>query len=239
MVGSIVPTRAPPATDEIIRAPLFARSPAFATPKELADWLGGIVAARAEWVGDFDDVQWSLGRAFYTHLEQDKESLYFAEAARSDALVERAAPGLQARMCAAVATMTGEPVVARAGWCGPGVHIFPANGWLALHGGEVHFDLEGMSDAEIKDGAPALTLVLMLQPAARGGELGVWDIVHGAGATESAPRPPDALVAYEPGDLVAIDSRRLHQIQPFAGSVDRISATVHAVRTRGRWECWF
>ena len=36
------------------------------------------------------------------------------------------------------------------------------------------------------------------------------------------------------------DSRRLHQIRPFRGEVDRISITVHAVEVdRGVWDAWF
>jgi hypothetical protein len=31
----------------------------------------------------------------------------------------------------------------------------------------------------------------------------------------------------------------MHQIQPFAGDLDRISATLHVVEEGGRWEAWF
>ena len=48
------------------------------------------------------------------------------------------------------------------------------------------------------------------------------------------------LIAYRAGDLAVIDSYRLHQIQPFDGSRERISATVHAAQVdTGLWECWF
>ena len=49
-----------------------------------------------------------------------------------------------------------------------------------------------------------------------------------------------AIVSYEEGDAVLLDSYRLHQIQPFAGDRERISATVHAAEVdAGLWECWF
>jgi hypothetical protein len=46
-------------------------------------------------------------------------------------------------------------------------------------------------------------------------------------------------VPYEAGDLVVLDSYRLHQIQPFTGGVDRISATCHVAFASGVWESWF
>ena len=47
-------------------------------------------------------------------------------------------------------------------------------------------------------------------------------------------------MGYATGDVVLIDSYTLHQIQPFAGSRERISATVHAAQVdTGLWECWF
>jgi hypothetical protein len=220
-----------------------------------ARWAAGVRAARAEWVSDFGGSQFSLGRAWYTHLEQDRAADYFANAAASDAAVERACPGLQAAMRELAARAVGAPVVPRAGWCGPGVHVFPAGGEVATRGGEIHFDTEGLTPAQLAERAPALTLVVMLEPPSSGGGLKVWDELHegGVGAREfekadgadddedddeSAERPP-LTCAYEAGTLVLIDSYRLHQIQAFGGATDRISATVHAAFVAGAWETWF
>src|SRR5262249_44855880 len=127
------------------------------------------------WTPNFEGVQFTLGRAFYTHLEEDREDEYFAEAQRSDALIRRAVPGLQQRMCSLAETLVAAPVMQRPGWCGPGVHIFQAGEWLAQNGGDIHFDTEGLLAHEKALRAPAWSLILMLQPPESGGGLRLWD----------------------------------------------------------------
>jgi hypothetical protein len=206
-----------------------------------ARWAAGVRSAREAWVNDFDGAQFSLGRAWYTHLEQDRAADYFADVASSDATVERACPSLQDTMRALAARVVGAPVVRRSGWCGPGVHVFPAGGLVATRGGDVHFDTEGLTPAHASDRAPALTLVLMLQPPSQGGGLRVWDVTYaGSDAYDDEALERGSVTChYEPGDLMVIDSYGLHQIQPFAGHVDRISATCHAAFVAGQWETWF
>ncbi|HSO35758.1 MAG TPA: hypothetical protein VLT33_24685 [Labilithrix sp.] len=213
-----------------------------AAPRSQVDaWAEGVRAARGAWVTDFGGAQFSVGRAWYTHLEQGRAAEYFAAVAESDATVARVCPGLQDAMRARVASVVGAPVVARPGWCGPGVHVFPAGALVAERGGDVHFDTEGLTPAHVAERAPALTLVLMLAPPASGGELRVWDVTY---AGSDAYRDEDlerasVTCAYEAGDLLVIDSYRLHQIQPFTGARDRISATCHAAFVAGQWETWF
>jgi hypothetical protein len=205
-----------------------------------AAYVRGVYEGRADWVADFQGLQFSLGRAWYTHLEEERTSVYFEEAARADAAVERHLPGLQRRMREAARGLVGEEVGARPGWCGPGIHIFPARGVLAEHGGDIHFDTEGLSPAAQRALAPAYTLVAMLQAPESGGGLRVWDHRFDGDNEESCdPATQSVLVSYEAGDLVVIDSYRLHQIQPFSGERDRISATAHVARSAGRWEVWF
>jgi hypothetical protein len=212
-----------------------------ASAEECAEWVRGVYAARSTWTPNFDGVQFTLGRAWYTHLEEDCADEYFAAAPRSDALVREFAPGLQERMLALSTELVGAPVAPRPGWCGAGVHIFPAGGWLAEHGGDLHFDTEGLVDDV---GAPAISLILMLQPPERGGGLRVWDASwrgrdDAPWVTRAAAESPSVTVEYSAGDLVAIDSYRLHQIQPFTGARDRISATAHLVQTDAGWRLWF
>ncbi|MDB4946703.1 MAG: hypothetical protein JWP97_6237 [Labilithrix sp.] len=204
-------------------------------------WADGVRAARDAWFSDFDGAQFSVGRAWYTHLEQGRSGDYFAGAAVSDALVERTCPGLQDAMRALASRVVGVPVAARAGWCGPGVHVFPAGGLVAREGGDVHVDAEGLTPAHALERAPALTLVVMLAPPASGGGLRVWDVVRGASDEHSGTdlARSSAVCDYRAGDLVIIDSYRLHQIQPFAGELDRISVTCHAALVGGQWETWF
>jgi hypothetical protein len=209
-----------------------------------------VLEARADWVADFPPAgdrdarratQFTLGRAWYAHLEQERASDYFAKAAATDALVERVLPGMQARVRQRMSACVGEAVVPRRGWCGPGVHVFPAGEKVARVGGDLHFDDEGLTEAALRDRLPALSFVLMLQPPEEGGAIRIWNAIH-----EGAAQPTAAMVAqphvdvpYRTGDLVIFSSYRLHQIQPFAGTLDRISVTAHALRVAGEWVTWF
>jgi len=209
------------------------------SPAECAAWVRGVYAAREHWTPNFEGVQFTVGRAWYTHLEEDAEDAYFAGVAESDALVERFLPGLAARLMAIAEQVVGASVVRRPGWCGPGVHVFPSGGWLSANGGDVHFDTEGLRPHELSARLPALSLIVMLQPPARGGGLRVWDARYeGDDEVENPDELESVTLEYGVGDLVAIDSYRLHQIQPFEGALDRISATAH-VALDEKWHCWF
>ncbi len=204
-------------------------------------WAAGVRTARGAWVSDFGGEQFSLGRAWYTHLEQGRAGDYFANVSASDASVEQACPGLQRVMRELASSAVGAPVVPRHGWCGPGVHVFPAGAHVADHGGEIHFDTEGLTPSHASERAPAMTLVLMLAPPTKGGALRVWDVSYsGSDAYEDDSLECAHITCdYAAGDLVVIDSYRLHQIQPFSGPFDRISATCHLAFVAGQWETWF
>ena len=214
-------------------------------PAQARAFAEGVRAARADWNTDFEGAQFSLGRAWYTHLEQGRAAEYFADVARSDALVERSCPGLQAIARSLASRVVGSEVVAREGWCGPGVHVFPAGGLVANVGGEVHYDTEGITPAHADSRAPAYTLVLMLDPPESGGALRVWDVEYeGSDSHEDEDlERPHVTCEYDAGDVVVIDSYRLHQIQPFGGARDRISLTCHmacaGARESSQWETWF
>jgi hypothetical protein len=210
---------------------------------ECAAWTAGVYEGRSVWTPNFGAIQFTLGRAWYTHLEQGQEKAYFKYATQSDENVRRHLPGMQDRMTALLGALVGDTPVKRAEWCGPGVHIFPIDRWVAKNGGDVHYDTEGLSDEQIARRAPALTAVLMLQPAERGGGLRLWDQAFVEGGDLSPPGPDDSVASesfpYAAGDLLVIDSYRLHQIEPFTGARDRISITAHTVQEAGRWEVWF
>ena len=201
-----------------------------------------VLAARDQWTPDFDGEQFALGRAFYTHLETGRTKEYFAGAAASDVLIESVLPGVPARTLALLARLLGGEVRRRPGFCGPGVHIFPAGSKVAREGGVVHFDLEGLTEHQKRLGHRAVTLVWMLQPAAFGGGLRLWDArFDGRPDSEIDSDSHDHVtVRSAAGDAVLIDSHRLHQIRPFRGGKDRIAITVHGVEVdRGVWEAWF
>lgn len=212
------------------------------TSERCAAWVDGVYRAREAWTHDFGGEQFSLGRAFYTHLEEGKSAAYFADTAASDARVEAFAPGLQAAMRALLAEVVGARVVPRRGWCGPGVHVFPPGGPVARRGGVRHFDTEGLSAHHLREGRRAVTLVAMLQTSETDGGLQVWDVRYRGHdhPTAEERRAESAVVPYRRGDVVLIDSYRLHQIQRFEGGRDRISATIHGAEVlSGQWECWF
>ena len=206
-------------------------------------WSEGVLAAAADYTRDFGGEQFALGRAFYTHLEQDLLADYFADARASDGRVERAAPGLQAAMLELASRVTGGTVVRRADFCGPGVHVFPRDEKVASVGGVVHFDIEGLPARFLASGQRALSFVLMLEPPEEGGGLKLWDVVYEGedGVDDDVLEARDSVVITSgPGDLVVFDSYRLHQIQPFGGMRDRISMTAHAALfVPGRWDVWF
>jgi hypothetical protein len=210
--------------------------------EECAAAASAVMQRRGAWTADFGGEQFALGRAFYTHLETGRAGEYFKYASRSDALVEATLPGMQARVRALYGRLAGGRVRTRPGFCGPGVHVFPAGEKVAREGGVVHFDTEGISPLHLERRARALTLVIMLQPPTRGGGLRVWDVRYrGRDAASPAElRRTAATALYRAGDALLLESYRLHQIQGFTGRRDRISVTLHGVEVdAGVWETWF
>ena len=121
-------------------------------------------------------------------------------------------------------------------------YVFPPGEPVADRGGVCHFDMEGLVADHIARRRPAITIVAMFQPPEHGGG------AQGLGHDLRWPRSPDGRrargaergVQYGAGDVIVIDSYRLHQIQPFGGERERISATVHAAEVDpGLWETWF
>ncbi|HET9954415.1 MAG TPA: hypothetical protein VFQ61_07920 [Polyangiaceae bacterium] len=209
---------------------------------ECAAYVRAVQDARAEWVSAFGNEQFSLGRAFYTDLEQDRCGEYFRGARASDASVERHLPGMQAALRELVARVTGGRSFPRRGFCGPGVHIFPAGEKVARSGGVVHFDTEGLTPHHLRARKRALSVIVMLGLPESGAAIRVWDVFYAGRdrATASELRKPSSAFKYSLGGAIVIDSYRLHQILPFQGQQDRISATVHAAEVDpGCWETWF
>ena len=83
----------------------------------------------------------------------------------------------------------------------------------------------------------------MLQAPESGGGLRVWDKFYEGQEFVKPEEVParTALLPYRSGDLVVIDSYRLHRIMPFSGMLDRISATLHALydEETDKWLTWF
>ena len=201
-----------------------------------------VMAARDRWTPDFGGEQFSLGRAFYTHLETGRAAEYFARCAASDALVEAVLPGAQSAVRSLFAELVGARSRARRGFGGPGVHVFPAGSKVARRGGVPHWDVEGLAPEHLRLPRDAVTLVVMLQAPTKGGALRLWD-ARWDGRDEpsgAALRSPTTEVLSAAGDAVLLSSYRLHQIRPFSGALDRVSITAHGVEVdAGVWELWF
>jgi len=201
-----------------------------------------VMAARDRWTPDFGGEQFSLGRAFYTHLETGRAAEYFARCAASDALVEAVLPGAQSAVRALFAELVGARCRARRGFGGPGVHVFPAGSKVARRGGVPHWDVEGLAPEHLRLPRDAVTLVVMLQGPTKGGALRLWDACwDGRDEPSSAAlKTPTTEVLSAAGDAVLLSSYRLHQIRPFSGALDRVSITAHGVEVdAGVWELWF
>jgi hypothetical protein len=211
-------------------------------PATCHQWVERILAARKDWIDDFGGEQFALGRAFYTHYETGRADLYFREAAQSNALVERVLPGMQESMRDLLAGMVGGQTRLRRGYCGPGVHVFPAQENVAKRGGVIHYDVEGLSPLHIERRSRAMSLVVMLQLPLWGGGLRLWNATW-QGADEPDAEEiagPHITHRYALGEALLMESHRLHQIRPFRGALDRISITIHSVEVdRGLWDSWF
>ena len=131
-------------------------------------WVSGVYDAKEAWTRDFGGEQFALGRAFYTHLEQDKLREYFADAKASNARVERASPGSRCSWASSSRASLAIASIARADFCGAGVHVFPHDEKVAGAGGVVHFDTEGLPVRHLATARRALSFVLMLQPPEAG-----------------------------------------------------------------------
>jgi hypothetical protein len=207
------------------------------TGDDCARWVRAVMEARGEWVEDFGGEQFALGRAFYTHVESGRAAEYFADTKGSDARVERVLPGMQQRMRELYGRIVGGVAQQRRGFCGAAVHVFPAGEKVAREGGVVHFDVEGLTQHHVERRARAVTLVAMLQPPRAGGGLRVWSPVF---PVDDPGDEEPSVVRYGVGDVVVMDSYRLHQIEAFDGELDRVSITLHGVHLdRARWESWF
>jgi hypothetical protein len=216
--------------------------PSALSPERAGALSEAVLAARGAWTRDFGGEQFSLGRAFYTHLETARARAYFEEAARSNAQVEATLPGFAEEMRALLARLVGGTVRQRHGWCAAGVHVFPAGEKVARAGGVVHFDVEGLTRDHLHARRRAVSLVVMLQPPSAGGGLRVHDARYAGRehATEDEVKSRWERLDYGPGDAVLLDSYRLHQIEGFTGARARISGTLHGAETsNGVWECWF
>lgn len=211
-------------------------------PKEICgDIVAKVYKHKEQWNSDFEGLQFSFGQAYYPHLEAGTTEEYFEKVPTSDELFNQVLPGLQEMAMKFLSSIVGGYVQQREGWSGPGIHIFPANGYAANNAGEVHFDLDGLTDEDRIALSPAVTMILMLQTPTSGGGLKVWNTKYaGRNADElSLDTIPSTIVEYGVGDLVFINSYTLHQIQPFQSESDRISLTIHSIYNGECWDCWF
>jgi hypothetical protein len=203
---------------------------------------------KESWYPNYGGEQYSLGRVWSTHIDDGITDDYFRGAEESKGMIESHFPGLYDKIRTFFSLVQhGEPVVLRTGWAGPGFVVFPAHGRCADIGGDIHYDWEGLSAEQFNDpAAEAYSFISMLQKPQVGGGLRLWDMFYDRvckreelAPKASAPAVDSLTVDYQIGDLLVIDSFRLHQIQPFSGDIDRICLTFHAARYQDGWHIWF
>ncbi|MBI2760870.1 MAG: hypothetical protein HYX51_05535 [Chloroflexi bacterium] len=218
------------------------------TTEEVREMVATIYGLREHWLPGFEEEQFSVGRVWYVDVADEAEAEYHQDAARTNAQIEERFGGTQERIrafCSAI--QPDDPVLIRPGWAGPGFVIFPAHAACAEWGGDIHFDIEGLAGDLLDDPeAEAFSFIAMLQKPETGGGLRVWREQYDPERRDeyipelqSEPEGPSFLIDYRVGDLVMINSRAIHQIQPFGGDTDRITLTFHIVRRSGAWHIWF
>lgn len=242
---------------EELRNPMVA-AVAFAglfSPAEVAKLLAQVYAQRRLWQTGAGPGDFTLGNVWYAHMEFGREQEYFATVPTARALINRLFPKLEQRVLAFCRHLTGDPAVQiRSGWGGPAVVVFDAASETARRGGVLHIDHDGVP-AELLEiqGADTFSFILPLQLPPQRGHLLVWPDLYdpaergrymvGSGDI-SRPRPPVQLLPHVVGTALAIQSLRVHQIQGFDGSCDRVTLNWRLTRlagpgAKGRWVVWF
>ena len=229
-------------------------------PRLASAWATRVIEAEPWLVDDFGGEQRSLGRALYTHLENGRAHRYFQAAGHTserfskpaganpslvrggDDVVEAVLPGMQALTRAALARLVGGVVRQRHGFCGSGVHVFPAGEKVAMRVGVFHDDLEGLTGVHVDAGARALSFVIMLQAGARRGGLTLFAKPYRVEnwQMEKEPRSQRTTTTATARDAILLSSYRRHRIHAFSELNARKSVTCHAVEVDHKmWDCWF
>lgn len=217
----------------------------FLAQDELQNIVHTIYDQRQLWTPAYGGEQFSFGQVWYSYQETGRESEYFQLAEESNLLLENHLPGLYGKILDFIRSVQqNEPVTIRDKWAGPGLVIFPAHGHCAEAGGDAHFDWAGLTQDQLNDHyAEAYSFIAMIQKPEKGGGLRVWGLRYKPGdeVDPDTPSPDEEsiLLDYQVGDMVVIDSFKMHAIQSFEGNTDRISLTFHIAKEHGIWHVWF
>jgi hypothetical protein len=218
---------------------------------EISAIASQIYALKESWIPAYGGEQFSVGRIWYAHVDDDKKSQYFQAAGESVRFIEMQFPSLYAKLIGIVSQLLNtDRVRLKEGWAGPGFVILPSGGPASLSGGGAHVDWEGLTKEQLADiNLEAYSFIALMQKPVNGGGLQVWDRHLDQTAPESWLHAQlegvdlgdveTALIDYQLGDLVAINSLSLHKICPFGGDRDRVSLTFHAARDHDGWYLWF
>lgn len=222
---------------------------------EVAKLLAQVYAQRRHWKSGAGPGDFTLGNVWYAHIEFGREQEYFASVATSRALINRLFPKLEQRILAFCRQLTGDASVQiRSGWGGPAIVVFEGGSETARRGGVLHIDHDGLP-AELLEtrGAATFSFILPLQMPADRGHLLVWPDLYDptdrarfmVGSGDIAlPHLPVQLLPHCVGTALAIQSLRVHQIQGFDGSCDRVTLNWRLTRLGDqgadpRWVVWF
>jgi len=220
----------------------------FLSREECEEILQGVYTLEPYWRSGTCEGEFTLGRSWYTSIDNREVMDYFDEAPALNQLLQTTFPGLMARILAFGKTMVGhDNVQFRPGFAGPGIVVFKAHCTTAESGGSCHIDYEGLSKHQMdaRDGVEIFSFMLPLSLPEKAGGLRVWPEVyerfrHNRYFEEiEEPEGEKFIIPYCVGNLFGIHSLRVHQIEPFGGEKDRVVVTFHLAQLDGQWSIWF
>jgi hypothetical protein len=234
---------------QTLRVASAAKREAFLSHEQCRSAAAKLGELRPLWSRDYDGEQFSYPDNFYARANDGGVSRYFSRAAdANDAMVEHFSEARSLLLAYLGRLLPGREVRVRPGWLGPAFVIFPAGEFLSREPGPVHIDLEGLAEMDLQSGETTFfSVICMIQPPDEGGGVRVWNRCFGGDRSfedqflDQAKAEPEAAVelAYQVGDLFAINSLSPHQILQFGGARDRITLNAFAAADSRSCNVWF
>lgn len=220
----------------------------FLSKEECAELLTGVYTLRPYWRQGTQDGEYTLGRVWYTALDNRDVIDYFEEVSGFNALIDQSFPGLIPQILDFSRKFAAnDSIKIRPGFAGPGFVIFTPRSLTAKEGGAIHIDCEGLSTRmlDVPGGAEVYSLMISIQLPEEGGFLRTWPDYYQPSQKDKYLNDIDIplgrmeIVPYEVGGISVISSPRVHQIEPYSGCLDRVILTFHLGKIDNEWLVWF
>lgn len=218
------------------------------SPAECEELVERTYQLQSHWRAGTSPGEFTFGRSFYTSFDNRDVMDYFDEAPGLNAVLQTNFPWLMPKIFNFCHQFTqNTEVTIREGWAGPAIVIFHAGGTTSKEGGSVHIDFEGASRRLLDQpgGLEKYSFMLPLQLPQKGGNLRTWPEVykqyhHDRYLCEiTSPQGECKIVAYSVGSIIGLYSLRIHEIEPFESTIDRVILTFHLAQINGAWKLWF